>query len=90
MSDFRLRPGTAADAASVLALNNANVPHVNALDAGTLTEILALHSAEPLSEHLEVETYTWDVLPERDRAVPLAGAIARELQWVLQRLAART
>ena len=53
MSDFRLRPGTAADAASVLALNNANVPHVNALDAGTLTEILALSAHFTVAEDAE-------------------------------------
>jgi sugar phosphate isomerase/epimerase len=33
--------------------------------------------------HLEVETYTWDVLPERFRDVPLTEAIARELNWTL-------
>src|SRR5690606_1084237 len=29
-----------------------------------LREILALHRADPVSAHLEVETYSWDVLPE--------------------------
>jgi hypothetical protein len=47
-----------------------------------LREILALHRAEPLSEHLEVETYTWDVLPPEYRELDLSSAIARELQWV--------
>ena len=47
-----------------------------------LREILALHREQPISEHLEVETYTWDVLPERYRGVPVATAIARELNWV--------
>ena len=32
--------------------------------------------------HLEVETYTWDVLPEELRNVPLEEAIARELRFV--------
>jgi sugar phosphate isomerase/epimerase len=32
--------------------------------------------------HLEVETYTWDVLPERFRDVPIEQAIARELRFV--------
>ena len=40
----------------------------------------------PISDHLEVETYTWDVLPERYRATPVAAAIARELGWVRQQL----
>jgi hypothetical protein len=37
---------------------------------------------------LEVETYTWGVLPERYRSATLALAIARELQWVCQQFAA--
>jgi sugar phosphate isomerase/epimerase len=41
--------------------------------------------------HLEVETYTWDVLPKELRDVPLEQAIARELGFVLDTLgAART
>ena len=51
-----------------------------------LAEILALHRETPISSHLEVETYTWDVLPPALRAVPVEDAIARELQWVEARL----
>jgi hypothetical protein len=51
-------------------------------------EALALHRQEPISQHLEVETYTWGVLPERYRAASLAPAIARELQWVRQQFSA--
>ncbi len=36
--------------------------------------------------HLEVETYTWDVLPEAHRNVPVDEAIARELKFVLDTL----
>ena len=36
--------------------------------------------------HLEVETYTWDVLPEAFRNVPIEEAIARELRFVLETL----
>jgi sugar phosphate isomerase/epimerase len=53
-----------------------------------LGEILALHRQAPISAHLEVETYTWDVLPERYRQVEVARAIARELTWVIEQLAA--
>ena len=53
-----------------------------------LREILALHLEQPISDHLEVETYTWDVLPERYRGVPVAQAIARELNWVRRQLGA--
>jgi sugar phosphate isomerase/epimerase len=51
-----------------------------------LGEILALHRREPISAHLEVETYTWDVLPERYRQVDVASAVARELAWVVEQL----
>jgi sugar phosphate isomerase/epimerase len=50
--------------------------------------MLDRHRTAPLSDHLEVETYTWNVLPERYRAVDVVDAIARELQWVAGRLAA--
>ena len=52
-----------------------------------LRDILSLHKRQPISEHLEVETYTWDVLPARYRDLDLAGAISRELNWVRDRLA---
>jgi hypothetical protein len=52
-----------------------------------LAEILELHRAAPISPHLEVETYTWDVLPAAYRTAGLADAIARELNWVKARLA---
>jgi hypothetical protein len=53
--------------------------------AGWLEELLRLHGRHPISEHLEVETYTWSVLPERYRNVEVADAIVRELQWVVER-----
>jgi len=51
-----------------------------------LCEILAIHRDTPLSGHLEVETYTWDVLPEQHRNVGMGAAIARELNWVKDQL----
>ncbi|WP_332712238.1 metabolite traffic protein EboE [Pelagibacterium mangrovi] len=51
-----------------------------------LREILALHRQHPISGHLEVETYTWDVLPEQYRGQPMSKAIARELNWVRKEL----
>lgn len=51
-----------------------------------LSDILELHRRAPISPHLEVETYTWDVLPEPLRALPMEEAILRELQWVRDRL----
>lgn len=51
-----------------------------------LREILALHRAQPISPHLEVETYTWSVLPPKLRGQSVAEDIARELHWVLDQL----
>ena len=53
---------------------------------GFLAELLAIQRRDPISPHLEVETYTWDVLPPELRDAPIADAIARELAWVLERL----
>ena len=51
-----------------------------------LADIIALHKAQPISPHLEVETYTWDVLPQGLRAGKVEDAVARELGWVLEGL----
>ena len=51
-----------------------------------LEQILTLQKRHGISPHLEVETYTWDVLPEAYRNVPVSHAIARELHWVRARL----
>ncbi len=53
-----------------------------------LSEILRIHKQTPISPHLEVETYTFDVLPEELRRVDVATAVARELDWVTNRLGA--
>lgn len=53
---------------------------------GFLSEILALHRADPISPHLEVETYTWGVLPEGLGAGTVEAAVIRELEWVRERL----
>jgi len=51
-----------------------------------LREVLGLLRREAHSPHLEVETYTWDVLPEAYRREDIAVAVARELHWVLEQL----
>jgi len=51
-----------------------------------LAELLAIQRADAFTPHLEVETYTWDVLPAEFRGEPVEDAIARELEWVLERL----
>lgn len=53
-----------------------------------IREVLAIQRARPVSAHLEVETYTWDVLPEAFRSGAVDEAVARELAWVRAELAA--
>ena len=53
-----------------------------------LARFLELQAAEPISSHLEVETYTWSVLPEEYRTEDVVTAVARELGWVIERLPA--
>jgi hypothetical protein len=36
--------------------------------------------------HLEIETYTFDVLPQHMRSMPVEESIEKEYRWVLQRL----
>ncbi|WP_198403944.1 metabolite traffic protein EboE [Chromobacterium violaceum] len=52
----------------------------------SLDAVLAMLSRQPVSAHLEVETYTWDVLPPQLREIPKAQAIALELHAVLKEL----
>jgi len=47
--------------------------------------VLDLQSQNPFTQHLEVETYTWGVLPNNLKA-PLSQSIIRELEWVKQHL----
>jgi sugar phosphate isomerase/epimerase len=51
-----------------------------------LRTLLARAAERPFTQHLEVETYTWDVLPEEFRGEPVADAIARELGFTLTAL----
>lgn len=52
-----------------------------------LIDLLRMVRDEHVSSHLEVETYTWDVLPEEHRASHVDDAIARELRWTLSQVA---
>jgi len=47
-----------------------------------IVEVLKIHQESPFTNHLEIETYTWEVLPEEMR-LPIAASIIREMQWVL-------
>ncbi|ASJ71990.1 metabolite traffic protein EboE [Granulosicoccus antarcticus] len=48
--------------------------------------MLSRHKKKPISDHLEVETYTWDVLPAELRTQSVDQAIVREMRWVLEAL----
>ena len=51
-----------------------------------IVEVLKLVNANPsITKHLEVETYTWEVLP-LDTHLTLGDAISRELAWVKEQL----
>ena len=47
--------------------------------------VLALAVQQPFTTHLEIETYTWDVLPPGLK-MNVGESIAREYEWVLQTL----
>ena len=52
-----------------------------------LKAILAQQRRRATTTHLEVETYTWGVLPQAERQDSLTAEIAREIQWVKRQLA---
>jgi sugar phosphate isomerase/epimerase len=51
-----------------------------------LARVLERQRELAVTSHLEVETYTWDVLPPAQRLDSVVGSIARELTWVTDRL----
>ncbi len=46
-----------------------------------LRDVLSVVRERGVSTHLEIETYTWDVIPEPFRAGDAVTAIAREIEW---------
>jgi hypothetical protein len=53
-----------------------------------IEQALQVHAKAPVSDHLEIETYTWDVLPEDLKNADIVTYVTRELQWVEQTLRA--
>jgi hypothetical protein len=50
-----------------------------------ILKVLEILKTQTVTSHLEVETYTWEVLPgtlKRD----LTASIVRELEWLINRL----
>src|SRR5438552_4101501 len=52
-----------------------------------LEQALAMHKKTPLSRHLEIETYTWDVLPDHLKTGDIVEYVCREMEWVKGQLA---
>jgi hypothetical protein len=52
-----------------------------------LEQALAFHKKTPLSTHLEIETYTWDVLPDHLKTGDIVEYVTREIDWVKGELA---
>ncbi|WP_017538816.1 metabolite traffic protein EboE [Nocardiopsis halophila] len=69
-------------------------PAAPLLGTGDHLSAVLLHAfggAAPLTDHVEVETYTWSVLPERERPAGddgLIAGIAAEIAWTRDRLTA--
>lgn len=59
--------------------------YLNSTQDQILDVLEYLREHPKLSEHLEVETYTWDVLPSHLKS-DLSESIVRELQWLKNRL----
>jgi hypothetical protein len=51
-----------------------------------LEQALAMHKRMPLSRQLEIETYTWDVLPDHLKTGDIVDYVCRELEWVKSQL----
>jgi hypothetical protein len=55
-----------------------------------IEEALAVHKASPLSRQLEIETYTWDMLPSDLKTGDIVEYVCRELEWVRGQLVCRS
>lgn len=51
-----------------------------------IEQALSAHAALSLSDHLEIETYTWDVLPEHLKTGEITEYVSREIEWVRDQL----
>ena len=47
-----------------------------------LEDALKFHKATPLSRQLEIETYTWEVLPDHLKTGDIVDYVVREIEWV--------
>ena len=47
-----------------------------------IEEALRVHKADPVSDQVEIETYTWDVLPDHLKTGDITDYVVNELEWV--------
>ena len=47
-----------------------------------IEDALRFHKTSPLSRQLEIETYTWDVLPDHLKTGDIVDYVTREIEWV--------
>ncbi len=47
-----------------------------------IVKVLNIQASSPFTFHLEIETYTWEVLPDEMR-LPINESIIREFEWVV-------
>ena len=52
-----------------------------------IEQAFKMHKEKPLSSQLEIETYTWDVLPDHLKTGDIVDYVCREIEWVLGQLA---
>ena len=48
-----------------------------------ILKVLEIQKNTPFTNHMEVETYTWEVLPEQLK-LPITSSIINELNWVIK------
>ena len=53
-----------------------------------IEDALRVHRATPLSRQLEIETYTWDMLPDDLKTGDIVDYVCREIEWVRDQLTA--
>ncbi len=51
-----------------------------------IEDALRVHRNDPVSEQVEIETYTWDVLPDHLKTGDITDYISRELEWARNEL----
>ncbi len=51
-----------------------------------IEDALAFHKQYKLSPHLEIETYTWDVLPDHLKTGDIVDYVTLEIEWVREQL----